>query len=213
MKREIPLIITFLCGFVFMTAYYVPRFDEVLNFFDSSFMILAVFAYVLGTGSLLIVNGNKIAKAAPGWGYNAVLVISFFVTLLFGVFGGISEGSVFDWIFTYIFNPLSSTMFSLLAFFIASAAFRAFKAKTLEATLLLVTAFIVMVGRVPLGEFAWNMVGLDHIIPMNDLIDRWIMGAFNTAGQRAIMIGSAIGLISVSLKILLGIERSYLGGE
>lgn len=38
------------------------------------------------------------------------------------------------------------------------------------------------------------------------------MGGFNAAGQRAIMLGASVGLISVSLKILLGIERSYLGG-
>jgi hypothetical protein len=44
------------------------------------------------------------------------------------------------------------------------------------------------------------------------LVEEWIMGTFNTAGQRAIMLGASIGMISVSMKILLGVERSYLGG-
>ena len=39
----------------------------------------------------------------------------------------------------------------------------------------------------------------------------YLMDVFNTAGNRAIMIGIALGTASVSLKILLGVDRSYLG--
>lgn len=109
----------------------------------------------------------------------------------------------FDYIYKWVFEPMSSTMFSLLAFFIASAAFRAFRAKTFEAGLLLVSAFLVMLGRVPIGKAIWE--GFPDIA-------NWIMAVPNTAGQRAIMIGAALGVVSASLKILLGIERSYLGG-
>ena len=41
----------------------------------------------------------------------------------------------------------------------------------------------------------------------------WILSSFNTAGQRAIQMGIALGIISMSLKLILGIERSYLGTE
>ena len=42
-------------------------------------------------------------------------------------------------------------------------------------------------------------------------IANWIMTVPNLSGQRAIMIGIALGIISTSLKLILGIERSYLG--
>lgn len=212
MKREIPLIITFLTAVTMIVCYYVPRWEANTDRLLEWFTIITVFAYILGTGSLILVNGGRIAKTAPGWIYNAVLLTAFCTTLGFGIYN-IEEGSVFDWIFQYIYNPLSATMFALLAFFIASAAFRAFKAKTLEATLLLMTAFIVMIGRVPIGEYLWNAVGLTNLISVNELIDKWIMGGFNTAGQRAILLGASVGVISISLKIMLGIERSYLGGD
>jgi hypothetical protein len=62
-----------------------------------------------------------------------------------------TRGSLFNWMFRFIFTPLSATMFALLAFFVASASYRAFKIRNFEATLLLVSGIIIMLGRVPIG--------------------------------------------------------------
>ncbi|MFQ6605218.1 MAG: hypothetical protein ACE5D8_06655 [Fidelibacterota bacterium] len=63
-----------------------------------------------------------------------------------------TKGSLFRWMFDFIFTPLSATMFALLAFFVASASYRAFKIRNFEATLLLVSGIIIMLGRVPIGS-------------------------------------------------------------
>jgi hypothetical protein len=104
-------------------------------------------------------------------------------------------------------------MFSLLAFFIASAAYRAFIARTLESNLLLIAAVLVMLGNTSLGSFltSWLPDSLSFLhLPK---VAEFIMKYPNTAGQRAIMIGAGLGLIGSSLRIILGIERSYLGGD
>jgi len=62
------------------------------------------------------------------------------------------RGSLFNWMFRFIFTPLSATMFALLAFFVASASYRAFRIRNFEATLLLVAGIIIMLGRVPIGS-------------------------------------------------------------
>lgn len=117
--------------------------------------------------------------------------------------------SIFQWLYDYLYSPLQATMFSLLAFYVGSAAFRAFRARTFEGTLLLVAAFLVMIGRVPFGYW------LSQKIPIFDFpaIADWIMGTMNIAGQRAIMIGAALGVVSASLRMLLGLEQTYLGGD
>jgi len=64
----------------------------------------------------------------------------------------LTRGSLFNWMFYKVFTPLSASMFALLAFFIASASYRAFRIRNFEATLLLVSGIIIMLGRVPIGS-------------------------------------------------------------
>lgn len=114
------------------------------------------------------------------------------------------EGRVFVWVYDHIFDPCNSTMFALLAFFVASAAFRAFRARNIEAALLLGAAILVMLGRAPLGR------SLHDIFP--DLA-QWLIDIPNNAGRRAIMMGAAIGAIATGLRVILGLERSHMGSD
>ncbi len=120
-------------------------------------------------------------------------------------------GSPFWWTYAYLFQPLTATMFALLAFYVASAAFRAFRAKNTEAVLLLGAAFIILLGQTFAGVLltAWLPDWLSAL--KVDNLSVYIMSLFNTAGNRAIMIGIALGIASTSLKVLLGVDRSYLG--
>src|SRR5690606_10198947 len=56
-----------------------------------------------------------------------------------------------QWLFSAICKPAGATIFASLGFFICSAAYRTFRAKSPQAALLLVTALIVMLGQVPLS--------------------------------------------------------------
>lgn len=122
---------------------------------------------------------------------------------------GISYSNPFHWMYMHIYNPLQSTMFSILAFYVASAAYRAFRARTVEGTLLLIAAFLVMIGRVSVGYLVSCNVSW---LPF-PAIQEWIMDIPTAAGQRAVMIGAALGVISSSLRMLLGYEQTYLGSE
>ena len=117
------------------------------------------------------------------------------------------------WLFEYVYNPLQATMFALLAFYVASAAFRAFRAKNTEATVLLVTAFIILLSQTYAGTWLTSWVPPEYPAATFPGMKAIILGVFNTAGQRAIMIGIALGVAATSLKVLLGIDRSYLGSD
>ncbi|MHC4966643.1 MAG: hypothetical protein ACYTGE_17265, partial [Planctomycetota bacterium] len=121
------------------------------------------------------------------------------------------QSTPFWWLYEYVFKPLQATTFAMLAFYVASAAFRAFRAKNIEAILLLGTAFVILLGRTFAGVVltAWLPDWLSGLKLENLTV--YIMQVFNTAGNRAIMIGIALGIASTSLKVLLGVDRSYLG--
>ncbi|NUN48596.1 MAG: hypothetical protein HUU15_07190 [Candidatus Brocadiae bacterium] len=126
------------------------------------------------------------------------------------------EPTSFGWMYQNMLNPLQSTMFAMLGFYIASAAFRSFRAKSFHSGLLLVTALVVLIGNVPFTNHIWSeWFGIHHLrgvrLEMPDIVG-WLMNTPNTAARRGVGFGVALGIIATSLKIIFGIERAYLGG-
>ncbi len=206
MRREVPLLITAIFGSFMVIDYFVPHptvswFGETLQQWA---IVVVAFSYVLGVANIARINGEKISKRSKDWQFAFPLLAGLVLMMSVGIFGGVGENTLFNDLYIYAYTPMSGTMFSLLAFFIASAAFRAFRVRTLEAGLLAVAAIIVMLGRVPVGAEIWDKI---------PAISDWINNVPQMAAKRAILIGAALGAISTGLKIILGLERNYLGGE
>lgn len=217
-RRQLPLLITLVMGVVFAGQYYVPhpRSELMLTEVTKWLQIIGGFALVLGVTSLFHVHAVKIRRKEPGWGYSLILYGGILGTIAAGFSYSFTAAqwvkgketingimTAFGWIYSNMMVPLQGTMFALLAFFIASAAYRSFRARSREAALLLIAAIIVMMGRVPLGEM---------LLPVSGDITQWILNVLNAAVRRAILIGISLGAVALSLKIIFGIERAYLGG-
>lgn len=203
-RRTLPIIIAFAIGFAMLIQYFIPhpyseRFYNVVV--QQWFIIIYAFMFVFAYRSFFTHHIRKIKKKQRGF-YFSILAIASALLMAIGGFAS-RLGEFFDNLYNYMYAPLQATMFSLLAFFIASAAFRAFRARNVQATLLLVTAVVVMIGRVPLGDYLWS--------GMPDLIE-WIMTVPNMAAMRGIRIGVGLGAVATAMKIILGIERTYMGG-
>jgi hypothetical protein len=206
MRLVIPLSITLITGLIMILNFFMPH--EPFRFLGDNlqewYMIVASAAIFLGAINLVHVHLRKIRLKLSNWKYSPVTIIGFVAMMVTGVIYGVVEGEPFDFLFQNMVVPMGATMFSLLAFFMASAAFRAFRASNWRATLLLTSAFIVMLGQVPIGSMIWDKIPLAKV---------WLMAVPNTAGQRAVMIGAAMGVVATSLRMIFGIERSYLGGS
>lgn len=185
-------------------------------------------AMILGVINLVLSHTKKIALQNKGWIFSLILLLSFGITLYFALpykvvvhdgvvstLKGTDAGTLGYKIFMNVYTPLSSTIFALVAFFIASAAFRAFRAKNFEATLLLLSAIIVMIGSTSFGDMLLHSLHLDQFV--GPYTSSWLSNQIQqipmSAAQRAINFGVTFGVIFISIKILTGIDRSYFGGE
>lgn len=216
MKLKVPLILCFLCGLLMIIQFFIPHppFTNMYEKLIDWAIIISIFAVVIGLSSLIKIHYTRIVRKTPEFPYSVTVFVGIVVVAVVGIVKGI-DNPWFEWLFQNIQVPMQATMFSLLAFFIASAAYRAFRARTIEATLMLVTAIIIMFARVPIGNFLWQNLMPDSIVEKwanapDDIIG-WILNVPSMAVRRAIILGISLGGITTSLKILLGIERSYLG--
>lgn len=164
--------------------------------------IVVAFALLLGIINLFRIHLDKIRTQQEGWFYSAVLIIAFAFAFIIGLAGPDSAGG--QSIFEYVLRPLESTFFALLAFFIATAAYRAFRIKDFETFLMVAFAIIVLLGQVPAGFQLW---------PEFPLVKEWVLRVPTLAGTRGILLGVALGTIATGLRILLGADRPYVDTE
>ena len=154
MKRQVPVLITFIVGTVLILSVFFPPAERLGEDFSIFFDIIAVFAFFLGGGNLLRIHFGKVYQKREDWGFSIVTLCGFAIMMMAGLFklwnpGGIAAdvaapGSLFQLMYDWIFNPLGASMYSLLAFYVASASYRAFRAKNIDATILLIAAFIIL---------------------------------------------------------------------
>ena len=207
MKKEIPLAIVFICGLFMAIQFFVP--NEASQFLYRYALdwviIIGVFALALGIWSFIRVSYDKMQRRAENWQYAVVALLGLFLMIFSGLgFMNGMESYMYKHLFTFIVIPIQSTMFALLAFFIASAAYRAFRARSVLATVLLFAALVVMLRFNP------------FLGPLGDFIGKlalWILNVPNMAAKRAIVIGIGLGIVATSLKVILGIERGYMGKD
>ena len=208
MKRQVPIFLVFLCGIIMVAQFFVPHdySQTLLDNANDFVIVIGILALPVGIYSLMKSTLEKARRVPKERLYSVATIVGFLVMVIAGLDRDwfTSPNSLSSHLFNYILVPAQATLFSMLAFYIASAAYRAFRARTVLAAILLVTAFVIMLRLVPLPEplATWN----------NGLV-RWILEVPNMAAKRAILIGVALGAVTYSTKILLGIERSSMGGD
>lgn len=208
-------ILIFALGFFYTLVYYVrvsaPVDLQAVS--DQLFAYLTAMlgaAFAVGIINLTRVHVNNVKRRRSAWRYSIIMLICLYgmavLSMIASPFALDPQATVIPaividavtpvWQFLYykILVTINSSIFSLLAFFIASAAYRAFKARSLESTILLTAGILVILGQAPIMDLAWPGFGV---------IRDWIMAFPNSAGQRGILIGAALSILSFSVRRLL----------
>ena len=152
-------------------------------------------------------------KRTSGWYNSVAFFLAFFGIMVFGFMkdwrGGAVSTQMFGILFKGFYTSLDATMFSLIAFYIVSAAYRAFRVRSAESALMMITAAIIMLALVPVGAAITSWLP-DHGFLSAFRLERigyWILIWPNMAVQRAINFGIAVGSLAMGLRIWLSLER------
>ena len=204
LKRTLPLLICFIIGILTMIQYFIPHPISQGFYHVTLSWLLGVIALsiIMGLASLIRRHILQI-KRRKDLPYSVTTLVSLFFMMTLGLFFSREKGSLFQTLYENIFVPLDATMFSLLSFYMASAAYRAFRARTLEATLLLIAAIILIFGMTPFANYIKGFPDFTY----------WVLNVPNLAQKRGILIGVGLGSTATALKIIFGIERNWLGGS
>jgi hypothetical protein len=162
--------------------------------------ILAAFALLLGVLNLLGTHARKVAQDRTGRGYSLTLCLALVITLAVGLFSG--GGGALRWLFEYVYAPLQATLTALLAFFLVSAAYRAFRLRSGHAVILVIASLLMLLAQLPFAG---------ALSPYLPAVRDWMLAVPVTAAMRGILLGVALGSISTALRVLLAVDRPYLG--
>lgn len=202
MRKVLPIAAAVICGLYALVDFFVtdPLVDAIGAKLLEGVMILAAFALLLGLLNLLNVHLRRVATGEKNRGFSIVLVVAMLVTLVCGV--AWPQSGALTWIFGYIYYPLQSSLAALLAFFAVSAAYRAFRLRSGQAVILLVTSLLVLVTQMPF---------MSAISPLFAEIREWVLYVPVAAGVRGLILGVALGTITTCLRVLLAVDRPYAG--
>jgi len=180
-----------------------PTLQSVATDLNNWAVVVGAFALGIGAYSLVLRHGRMISKRRPEWPYSIMLLLTMFIFIVTGLVTGSITSPQYTWIYTAIVMPVSSTLYGMNAFFIASASYRAFKAKSWEALVLLVAAIFLMLKNAPIGGV---------ISPVLPQIGGIIWDFAGATGMRALLIGIGIGTLALGLRVIIGQEKTPLGG-
>lgn len=164
--------------------------------------IATAFALTLGALNLIRNHGGKVQQRTEGqWQWSAYLLIVFIPLALYGIVRG-PEDAMYNWIYQNINTPLSASMWGLLAPYILTASFRAFRLKNFESYLMTICVVAVLLMNAPIGGVLWTGF---------PAIGKWISTYVQTTGQRVFVIGVALGTIALYMRTLVGKETAPIG--
>ncbi|HSV75045.1 MAG TPA: hypothetical protein VLH79_14890 [Chthonomonadales bacterium] len=182
--------------------------------------VLAAFILGLGLFSLLRIHSGNVAKRKPGYYNSVALILSAVVMLVIGLWTNWTESppdgirATYGYLFNGLYQNMDAAMFSLIAFFILSAAYRAFRIRSIEGSILMASALIVLLG-LSFGVIATQ--GLPATGMASNLRietwSSWVLGVVSLPALRAIDFGVGLGALAMGLRIWLGIERGALFGD
>lgn len=159
-------------------------------------ILLSAFALLLGMLNVMGTHVRRVIAGNSGWAQSLLLILALAVVLVIGLLSPTGIRSpLIELIFDTIIAPGQATLFALLAFFMAAAAYRYLRIGRPGGMWLLIGALLVFVAQMPLTN---------ALLPaaLSSLVDWWVDVPAMSALRGAIL-GSDMALVIIAIRFLL----------
>jgi hypothetical protein len=172
-----------------------PGVDLIRNWFT----VAVIYTTFVGVIYLLQLYTRYVTRREPEkWYLGIVGLATFGISIVLALQPPIILSPTYTTWYNMIAGTIPASNNAMIGFFMASAVYRAFRARNLESTFLIVAAIFVMLRNVALG-------GAIH--PGIPVIGDWLFAVVNTAAYRGITISMGMGTLIYAFRTLLGYER------
>lgn len=206
LKRGIPVVIAVFFGVLTLLGLLVPL-PEISNRLLSWAGFLAAVALLLGVLNLFAVHATRLLRERNL--YSGILILSMLTVAALAITDSatvnLTENGV-GTVFNVVQAPLEAAVASLLAFFLLFAGFRLLKRqRNIWSILFIVTAVLILLSNALINS---ALLPAGASLAFGQLRNT-IQDIFVTAGIRGILIGVALGIVMLSIRMLTGLERPY----
>jgi len=212
LKKTIPVVIVFVVALIVMMDYFIitPPVNTAGKSWTSIAVtnlqnwgiILTAFSLGFGAVNLFYFHSKHISRRTPNqWQFSLWLLIVIVIFTVTGVAMGPTSDQ-YNWLYNASYFALSATVYSSLGFYMTSGLYRALRLKNLESGIFLVVGFVVLAKNAP---------AMAVYFPVLRTWVSFISDVLTTSAQRGIMIGGALGAISLGIRTMTGRETGFLG--
>ena len=205
-RRGVPIFIAVFIGILTLLGLAVPL-PEVNNIVLNWASFIAAVALLLGITNLFSVHTSRLFSQRNL--YSGFLILGMLAVFTFAItdsFGVLPIDNGVELIFNWVLAPLEAAVAALLAFILLITGFQMLRNRRNGfAFLFLLTAMLVLLA---------NVLAVLTLVPapIRTLVAQFrqfMQEVVVTAGMRGILLGIALGTITLSIRLLLGMERPY----
>ena len=207
--RRLPLTVLFLVTTITIANYYLRGLPELSNsarILNSWAVVLFAFALAVGIVQLTVLRTRWVTnpKETPRRRVLSVLFLAeMWIITILGVVQS-SKGAQFSWVSSNVYTVLNGAQYGMIGFYICLACYKTMKVRRWDMALFTIVCWIHLVANTPLISY---FIGFGWFN-----FSQWIYLWPSTAGGKALTIIAALGMISVGVRGMLGLERGVLGG-
>ena len=196
-RREIPIAICIITTAFLMVSYYTDLGAGLATNMRGWMIQISTFAMFLGVVMLFRRHVNIILRKTEGWPFSVVIFGFFFFYLAIQY----SSKELYNYVLMNVYTPMAYA--SAAAVVPITIYWRGTKVRSIYSGLLVLTLLIT--------NFSSAAIGTTLFGPGITVLGMWIKNVINTGVMRAITIAMGLGMLTVIIRIFLGMETSYLG--